>query len=337
MNKSICFLLVVMSPILIPSFTLRAQVQIDKPLQMTGGSGQRAVTNLETPVNGTDAANKAYVDAQIASLSGGSFTFSITPGRSNITFLEMPNNQDSTRVVVQRLTGVSGVATLSATGFPSGIAWDFYAGGGYVSYQSILKMRRVSAVTPGTYPITITGVGGGNTVTASFNLVVTAVKRVFITSTSYTGNLGGLSGADALCQGRANAASLGGTWKAWLSSTTTSAASRLAQSSGPYVTLGGVILANNWADLTDGNLNININKTELNTSPTVTYSGYPAVWSNTLGNGNSSTNDCSNWSSASGSLDSYVGLSFIGVSTNEWTRWTGVQCSIPQGLYCFEQ
>ncbi|MCC7150039.1 MAG: hypothetical protein IT216_12535, partial [Saprospiraceae bacterium] len=52
------------------SFCMRvsSQVQIDKPIQLTGSSGNRAVTNLELPVNGTDAASKDYVDA----MAGGS-------------------------------------------------------------------------------------------------------------------------------------------------------------------------------------------------------------------------------------------------------------------------
>jgi len=41
-------------------------------------------------------------------------------------------------------------------------------------------------------------------------------KRIFITSTRYTGDLGGINGANAKCQARADAAGLGGTWKALL-------------------------------------------------------------------------------------------------------------------------
>ena len=67
-----------------------------------------------------------------------------------------------------------------------------------------------------------------------------APKRVFVTSTTYKGNLGGLAGADAKCQTRANAASLGGTWKAWLSDSTTSAASRLTQSVSGYILLNNL-------------------------------------------------------------------------------------------------
>jgi hypothetical protein len=67
------------------------------------------------------------------------------------------------------------------------------------------------------------------------------VKRVFVTSTGYPGNLGGLAGADAKCQERATAAGLGGTFKAWLSAAGTgnSAAERLTHATVPYVRVDG--------------------------------------------------------------------------------------------------
>src|SRR5262245_3061033 len=42
-------------------------------------------------------------------------------------------------------------------------------------------------------------------------------RRVFVTSAIYPGNIGGLMGADAKCQTSADAAMLGGSWRAWLS------------------------------------------------------------------------------------------------------------------------
>src|SRR5262249_42934796 len=42
-------------------------------------------------------------------------------------------------------------------------------------------------------------------------------KRVFVTSTTHDGNLGGLDGADAICASLAANAGLSGTYKAWLS------------------------------------------------------------------------------------------------------------------------
>jgi hypothetical protein len=49
-----------------------SQVLIDKPIQLSGSNASdRMITNLSAPVAGTDAVNKDYVDAQIATVSGG--------------------------------------------------------------------------------------------------------------------------------------------------------------------------------------------------------------------------------------------------------------------------
>jgi hypothetical protein len=66
---------------------------------------------------------------------------------------------------------------------------------------------------------------GGSASATSAPIVVTCETgaRIFLTSTVYDGNLGGLAGADAKCQARANAASLGGNWKAILSTRTVDA------------------------------------------------------------------------------------------------------------------
>lgn len=53
------------------------------------------------------------------------------------------------------------------------------------------------------------------------------LKRVFITQNLYTGNLGGLDGADKICQKEAEALGLAGTWKAFLGDERRSATERL--------------------------------------------------------------------------------------------------------------
>lgn len=51
---------------------LSAQVDIDQSIQLTGGTGASAITGItDPPVNGTDAANKDYVDAAVAAGGGG--------------------------------------------------------------------------------------------------------------------------------------------------------------------------------------------------------------------------------------------------------------------------
>ena len=79
----------------------------------------------------------------------------------------------------------------------------------------------------------------------------------FVTSaTSVTGNLGGLAGADALCQSLASGVGFGSkTWRAYLSverdasngNRPTDARSRIG--TGPWVNVNGVTLAANVADL----------------------------------------------------------------------------------------
>jgi hypothetical protein len=81
-------------------------------------------------------------------------------------------------------------------------------------------------------------------------------KRVFVSSQNGNGNMGGLAGADATCQSEADAAQLTGTFKAWLSDSTASPATRFTHNPGWYVNYGdypgyqnGAKIADNWADL----------------------------------------------------------------------------------------
>ena len=74
--------------------------------------------------------------------------------------------------------------------------------------------------------------------------------------------LGGVTGADSVCQARANAAGLSGTFKAWISggSYSSSPASRFTRSTVlPYVRIDGAVVANDWNDLTDGTIQNPIN------------------------------------------------------------------------------
>lgn len=172
-----------------------------------------------------------------------------------------------------------------------------------------------------------------------------SAKRVFVTSTTYNGNLGGLVGADAKCQAGADSANLGGTWKAWLSDSNTSANSRLTHNSGPYKRLDGVTVADNWADLIDGNLQNSIGTTE-----TGSIIGGWYVWTFTSLDGetliNKNSYNCHNWTTAGSALDNDLGIVGNNGYTNEgWTTsllnppCTGnYQVSSPNiHLYCFEQ
>jgi hypothetical protein len=155
-------------------------------------------------------------------------------------------------------------------------------------------------------------------------------KLVFVTSTTYSGNLGGLSGADQICQTLANQAGLLGTYKAWLSDSATSVSSRIAHANVPYQRIDGVAIANNWTDLTDGSLLAPLSFTE--SGAIVSGTG---VWTNSNVGGMtaSMTNTCTNWWSVSGqSVRGYDG------STNgAWTSNGLLGCSYYLHLYCLQE
>lgn len=160
-----------------------------------------------------------------------------------------------------------------------------------------------------------------------------AGSRIFITSTRYDGNLGGLAGADAKCQARADAANLGGTWKAWLSDSTTSASSRLIKDTGPYKLLNGTVIANGWDDLADGTIQNPININEFNQPA----SGTSWTHTNEYGGIFGTLTPCNNWTSVGGDY-TYDLIGNYLKTDKEWTAWpSGTYCNVPQTLYCFEQ
>lgn len=161
--------------------------------------------------------------------------------------------------------------------------------------------------------------------------IVTA-KRVFVSSTTSNGNLGGLAGADNTCQTLADAAGLLGAYKAWLSDSATYAGDRLTHATVPYVLVDGTQVADNWSDFAvDGNLDHPINQDEHGASvPPGNF-----VWTGTvLGGDHSSV--CGNWLSAASNLQGLVG-----VANETGFAWSGAFnqfCNTPTlHLYCIEQ
>ncbi len=170
-------------------------------------------------------------------------------------------------------------------------------------------------------------------------------NRVFVTSTTYNGNLGGLAGADAKCQERATAATLGGNWKAWISTFKISASSRLNHSNNPYKLINGTVIADNWSELTRG---VGL-KNPLNINEFGNKNGDQNwVWTDTSENGNSAeysypeafrrAMDCKEWTSSEANNNTAIGgfgsSSYIDY---RWTKASDHNCDLNQALYCFEQ
>jgi hypothetical protein len=168
---------------------------------------------------------------------------------------------------------------------------------------------------------------------------------IFITSNTYNGNLGGLAGADQKCQTLADASTLvkPGIWKAWLSTATESAVTRMIQLGTPYrlPNDNNDVVANNWSDLTDGTLLQPIVYDENGNFRPLLHSD---VWTKTLPNGTRQlvtdptyNGDCSVWTS-SAQTPTMTGTS--GNVDSAWTQHvsTGyIPCSLQAHLYCLWQ
>lgn len=154
-------------------------------------------------------------------------------------------------------------------------------------------------------------------------------RRAFLSSVSYPANLGGRAAYDARCQTLANGRSLGGTWRAWLSDNSGSPSTLFVRGSEPYRRLDGGLIANDWADLTDGSIATPINWTEAGTT-----AGVSLVWTNTLGSGASSgANPCGNFTATSGNLAGNGQNN----QTGSWTYGGAINCATSLPIYCFEQ
>jgi hypothetical protein len=158
-------------------------------------------------------------------------------------------------------------------------------------------------------------------------------RFVFVTSTTYNGNLGGLSGADALCQVRAEASTSTSirakTFRAWLSTPTAAAVATHVHGTGLYRRSDGAIVATGFFDLVDGVLAQPIALDELGNAATGT------VWTGTNLNGSSSASTCDGWTSASSGVIAQRGIA-EGTS-KVWTDDTTGPCDTSSRLYCVEQ
>jgi hypothetical protein len=178
-------------------------------------------------------------------------------------------------------------------------------------------------------------------------------RRVFVTSVSGTGNLStwpdangatGLAAGDAICQARAAAAGIPGSFVAWLSDASDDAFCRVQgltgtraadcgqatppAAAGPWMRVDGVPWAGALEDLV--------------AAPPRVYApvaldelGAVApepVFSNTGPDGSAVTTGCGNWSDGVGGVG-YGGARMTGTY---WTQWGAWSCGSPARLLCFE-
>lgn len=172
-----------------------------------------------------------------------------------------------------------------------------------VSNGQYVQARLTTSASNGTDTATVTV---GSTV-GTFSVDTAATyKAVFITSTLYSGNLGGLAGADAKCASAATAAGLAGTYLAWIADNTDASgpATRFTQASIPYRAVGLTKIADNWTGLVGGTLLTDLNKDEYGNPSSISsgnYSGQKPFHSNVNADGTRvGASNCTGWTVTTG-------------------------------------
>ncbi|WP_394843270.1 DUF1554 domain-containing protein [Pendulispora brunnea] len=196
-------------------------------------------------------------------------------------------------------------------------------------------------------------------------------KRMFVTSTAYTGNLAahghgetvspendpGANGADKLCQAAATAGRLGGTWKAWISShspdqdpatTAHHALDRIADVAGGWYNVDRTkLLFTNKANLVTMPSQEAWSTADELTIALKDESGRrlergTLVWTGTTTGGRLASADCLSWTDdqdRNGGSKGTVGV--VGKEPSTWTddsgRGLGAECEHAAHLYCLEQ
>lgn len=162
------------------------------------------------------------------------------------------------------------------------------------------------------------------------------VKRVFVSKTPSVISGAFVANADILCNNEALTASLGGSYVAWLSTSTAPAPSRLSKADGVRWSLADGSLVGDLNMLQSGTI---LHAIDHEASGALATGNFLDVWTGTNADGGTSNSNCSDWSTASSAADATVGS--YAFSTAFWTSSILLACSsagaMAARVYCFEQ
>ncbi len=168
--------------------------------------------------------------------------------------------------------------------------------------------------------------------TVTTEVTVIPVKRVFATSQSFTGNLGGLNGADAKCQAAATTAGLTGTYLAFLSTSTTNAFSRINASNAYYLVDKTTLI---FSPLGAGPTASQLQFEDGTAWPIAQFT---EIWTATNDDGTTNLNTCNDWTSNNAVDHGAVAEGNPGTLATKWLFDEEDElCSNANRLYCFEE
>lgn len=161
---------------------------------------------------------------------------------------------------------------------------------------------------------------------------------VFVSSVSYSANLGGVAGADTKCQALADAAKLPGSYQAWLSDDTMPAKMRVKASSFAYVRPDGVQVAKGFMEFWMGTglaASISVTETKAPIAPIMGCAGEDKVWTATTALGlNQPGKTCMNWTTVN--MADMAAVGDLDEKGTGWTEACAAPCVAMAHLYCLE-
>jgi hypothetical protein len=155
-------------------------------------------------------------------------------------------------------------------------------------------------------------------------------RRAFITKDATNGCLGGLSGADKVCQQAADAAGLGGVWKAFLTVSRQDAASRF-QSKGPWLEVGSqaLLFPNRKSLHAEPDTRITRNQFGEEVTPATYWTGSQGAGGKGFG-----VATCNDWTTSEGWVQGRQGVT--GARDRAWVKGAKNSCAATAALLCLE-
>lgn len=202
--------------------------------------------------------------------------------------------------------------------------------------ESTMVVYANAPATMGTENLVTVNIGS-TAFTFAARLVNSAnTRKIFITTTTYNGNLGGLAGADAKCQTVATAAGQTGNWVALLSTTGTFFKDRIPWNWARAENMGGELIANDVNDLYLGRLNspIRYNQSGILSAQDNAWTGTETDGAAFLRPSGYTDHTCQNWTSTSATWDGYSGAPASIDYNWQYNAGTRYLCNTNHALFC---
>jgi hypothetical protein len=197
--------------------------------------------------------------------------------------------------------------------------------------DSAIDLRGAEAVMPGDG--SGAGADGSPALDGWADRGTLGANIIFTTPPSFTGNLGGLAGADAICASHAAAAQLTGAFVAFVSTSTVDAADRLGGAQG-WVRVDGRMVARTRDELLSGMLRYPPRLDAFGQPVALSGFGTRFAHTGTDPSGKASAFHCADWTT-----DAASGSTMIGQPDGGHVNWMGgttTSCNTQQSLYCLQ-